>query len=138
MTDEDNCDKLELMRYYQKAHTSSIVKIKINVSIEIESILEIVEEKNVIKVQLNVVASWIDEKLTYINLNPKRKTVLFPDQKTDLWIPNMVFNNTNAKFETHFRDSKSVAKVKLIPNAESRFAGLDQVVNSKIFDGSEG
>ena len=96
------------------------------------------KEKNVIKVKLNVIASWIDEKLTYINLNPKRKTVLFPEQKTYLWIPNLVFNNTNDKFETHFRDNKSVAKVKLIPNAESQFAGLDLVVNSKIFDGSEG
>ena len=138
MSDEDNCDKLELIENYRKAHSSSIVKIKMNVSVDIESILEIVEEKNLIKVKLNVIASWIDEKLTYINLNPKRKTVLFPEQKKYLWIPNLVFNNTNDKFETHFRDSKSVAKVKLIPNAESQFAGLDLVVNSKIFDGSEG
>ena len=127
-----------MMQDYHKAHSSNIVKIKMNVSIGIESILEIIEEKNLIKVKLNIIASWIDEKLTYINLNLKRNTVLLPEQKRHLWIPNLVFNNTKHKFETHFRDSKSVAKVKLIPNAESRFAGLDQVVNSKLFDGSQG
>ena len=127
-----------MMQDYHKAHSSNIVKIKMNVSFGFESILEIIEEKNLIKVKLDIIVLWIDQKLTYINLNPKRKTVLLPEQKKLLWVPNLVFNNTNGKFETHFRDSKSVAKVKLIPNAESSFVGLDQVINSKIFDGSEG
>ena len=100
--DEDNCDKLEMMQDYHKAHSSNIVKIKMNVSVGIESILEIIEEKNLIKVKLDIIVSWIDQKLTYINLNPKRKTVLLPEQKTLLWIPNLVFNNTN---DNEFYDS---------------------------------
>ena len=91
-----------MMQDYHKAHSSNIVKIKMNVSFGFESILEIIEEKNLIKVKLDIIVLWIDQKLTYINLNPKRKTVLLPEQKTLLWIPNLVFNNTN---DNEFYDS---------------------------------
>ena len=112
--------------------------IPVTVDVEIDSILEIVEGKNTMKIKFKLIAMWIDEFVTYINLNKEKNTSLSLEQKMALWTPEMVFDNTVDKHRTHFEDTRSDAFIILNNNATPGYSDLNHAHNWKSFNGKDG
>ena len=83
-------------------------------------------------------AMWIDEFVTYINLNKEKNTSLTLDQKIALWTPEMIFDNTVDKHRTHFEDKISDAFIILNDDATPDHSDLEKIHNWKLYNGKEG
>ena len=79
-------------------------KLKLYVSPALESILDLDEVKSTIKLKVKLTMKWQDSHLTYVKMHPKRKNLITPSQKKVLWLPSLVFENTNDVTELSFDD----------------------------------
>ena len=85
--------------------------------IRIISILELDEVRSLMKAQLELTVSWFDPRLEFVDLNADRNNNTIPmSQKLNMWLPEMIFNNTQAKTEAMFHDEFSFASVELSTN----------------------
>ncbi len=108
---------------------------EITASIDILSILDIKEVENVISLQLQLQLSWIDNRLTMSNLkDDKNLNTLTLDFRSRIWIPEIVFYNTQDKMESK-NDKKAFATITreggFVPSPGS------QLENAYIFKGAE-
>ena len=73
----------------------------VNISINIESLKNIEEMKMSFSAKFNLVAKWFDARLTWNDLNDD-KFLNIPDLDVieKLWVPTIIFENTENKYET--------------------------------------
>ena len=112
-------------------------KVKLNVSLTLESILDLDEVKSMLKLQIQLKVSWMDSRLEFVNLDPKVNSINLI-QKKELWLPSLIFENTNDKKEASFVDDSSLGWIELDPTAKSYTAPLIDIHNYKKYAGSEG
>ena len=110
-------------------------KLKLSVSPTLESILDLDEVKSMIKLKVKLTTKWQDSRLTYVKMHPRRKNLITPSQKTVLWLPSLVFENTNDVTELSFDDELSHGMIQLKPNAKGEIASLS---NTRKFTGNDG
>ena len=106
-------------------------------SVEIESIMEINEGKNSFKMKYLLNLFWIDEEVTYINLNEMKNTTLSEKQIEYLWIPEFEFMNTVDRIHSGFKEASEGIIIRK-ENAKMEFAPLSEVSNRKSYRGSDG
>ncbi len=88
-------------------HQSSSGKTPVSISVDLLSILEIMEVDGTIAIQLEASLSWRDERLTMYNLKERTDlNTLTTRERNLLWIPEVVFSNTEDKLET-MNDNKA-------------------------------
>ena len=86
-----------------------LVKVKVNITIDLIKILDINEVGQIFGNQFNLYMSWYDFRLklhnmkTNINMNTLTNT-----EKEGIWVPSLVFSNTEAKVNT-VNDPKAFA-----------------------------
>ena len=110
-------------------------KIMIDVSADIISILDIDEISSIFQVQFFLHFTWYDSRLMYYNLkNDTGLNTLSPEEKQKLWIPVLVFDNTENKLSTVV-DEDSIITVSKMGNYT--LSTMEDVENRQFFKGDE-
>ena len=69
--------------------------VNVEVTIEISSIGDIKEINQSFEVKFSLTLKWKDDRLNYYNLNEENLANMIDDeQRQEIWIPSLVFNNT--------------------------------------------
>ncbi|XP_023323855.1 uncharacterized protein LOC111697908 [Eurytemora carolleeae] len=140
-SDEFGCRRINPDRSYQKfiappKYKDQISsKIVIEVSADIMDILDIDEKNSIFQVQFYLHFSWYDGRLTFFDLrNDSGLNALSPLEKELLWIPSLVFENTEDKSTTLVDDEASVTIEK---QGDFYLSGLDEHTNRQYYKGTE-
>ena len=110
LSDEEGCQLFSLAKGYNKVvppytrvsyFDKTIVPVEIDVSIKLLKMMGIDERENSIDLQFEIILEWKDHRITYNNL---KKDVflnaLSEDEKTIIWLPIVVYANTDQKETT--------------------------------------
>ena len=127
------------LRYACSKNTFSELdgKVKMYVSLTLESILDLDQVKSLMKLQIKVQVKWMDARLEYQNLDKEVNTINL-EQKETLWTPIFIFDNTNDKVEASFFDDSSNGRVLINSKAKSFVAPLQVLNNFQKYSGSDG
>ena len=83
--------------------------------------------------------SWIDPRLEFVNLKADANmNLLNLEQKRNLWLPEMIFDNNQDKQEANFEDNTSLGKIQMTEGATSSRSPLYQLKNSRLIQGKYG
>ncbi|CAM6054349.1 unnamed protein product [Sphagnum tenellum] len=105
------------------------------VSMDILSILDISEVQNFISLQLQLWLTWRDKRLTMVDLKKDQDlNTLTPEFRNKIWIPEIVFYNTQEKLES-LNDEKAFATIRR--NASYQMSPKQQLQNAYFFKGEE-
>ena len=147
-SDEIECDKIHISKSYLKdvppipvfANVEKVKpgKVKLNISLTLESILDLDEVKSLMKLKIKLNVTWEDSRLTYIKMHPKQLNSITLSQKKSLWLPSLVFDNTNDVTQVSFDDDLSYGVIQLKPHAKRQQASLNSIHNFKEFKGQDG
>ena len=105
------------MYFCQKANSSQDYEdegnmIMVNISVDINMIRDISEINSFLNVHFDLHFSWFDSRLTFENLkNDSDLNTLSPAEKRHIWVPELVFQNTDDKQRTKV-DSEATITVK--------------------------
>ena len=82
--------------------------VRVSVGFLLEEISSINEAKNLIEVKLLTTISWNESRALYHNLKDEQsKNALTDQEKRELWIPKLIFQNSKGKLDTTRRNFKS-------------------------------
>ena len=147
-SDEISCDKILISNSYLKdvppislfENDGKLIpgKVKLNISLTVESILDVDEVKSLMKLKIKLNVTWEDSRLTYIKMHPKQLNSITLSQKKSLWLPSLVFDNTNDVTQVSFDDDLSYGMIQLKPHAKHRQASLNSMHNFREFKGQDG
>ena len=114
--------------------------LKINISVQIEDILDLNELKGLMNAKFTVKLNWLDRYTKYVNLNKNENlNILKMRQKKELWMPTLFFSNAADKNVGSFIDDLSIGRISLIDqNINGTFSPLSDVKNHKQYNGHEG
>ncbi len=108
---------------------------KVHMGVDILAILEIAEVDSFIQLQLSISLTWLDGRLTMVDLNEEDDlNTLTWEARQEVWIPQVVFYNTEVKQET-LNDEKAFATVKRSGAYQRR--GLTSLHNAYLYRGDE-
>ena len=113
-------------------------RLKLNVGVTLESIMNMDELASLMTLQLQIQVSWVDSRLTFLNVHKNRLNPLSLAQKNRLWLPSLIFYNTNDKTVASFNDDSSKGKIELNPLEKGQRAPLTEVKNYIKYTGSQG
>ena len=141
-SDEEDCEIFKTFSGYNKLlvppSAMNTPTLSINVSINIDKIIDIDEKDGYFKTKLTLVQTWVDKQLTYQNLkrNPSYN-VLSTDDMNNIWTPEMVFENIEHKEAVKYTIKPN--KIMIIPRTEFTFQieKHDDYRNIRLFKGSE-
>ena len=72
-------------------------------------------------VHLGIQVSWIDERLTFQKVHRDRlNKVIFHEEKRNLWIPEMIFENTHEKEKLILDDDVTKTSIRILQNAKGK------------------
>ena len=135
-----------MKRYFQILHnkyksiilkTGTESKVKLNISLFMESILDLNEVKSLMKIQIQLKVAWTDSRLEFRNVEQRLNTISLA-QKRKLWLPSLIFKNTNNKTEASFVDDSSNGNIEINPESKGKIADLMEIHNFKEFTGLDG
>ena len=142
-SDEQNCDIVEIEDSYNRLITpisdNKYGTVLVNITIDIEDILNIDEVKEIFLVKFSLTRDWKDNRLTFLNLNKNSSDLnaLTSEEADTLWYPSFDINNIeNKKMFTQ----TSIDQVQVvIPNENFSYESGDitHERNMRIFKGSE-
>ena len=113
----------------------TLIKLPINISLDILKILEINEVEGVFEVSFRLHSTWVDERLTYANLNNNSNlNTLTEKEKGDIWTPNIVFSNTKSQDKV-IKDTDVIAKISRFGSI--RVGGTDEAIKTFYFKGAD-
>ena len=78
-----------------------ISPVTVNVSIKLLKVMEIDENQNSIDLQFEITLEWLDYRLSFNNLKEQTYlNALTEEDKKNIWLPIVVFDNTDQKETT--------------------------------------
>ena len=81
--------------------------VRVSVDLLLEDISSINEAKNLIEVKLSTTISWNESRALYYNLkDDQSKNALTDQEKKELWVPKLIFQNSKEKLDTTRRNLK--------------------------------
>ncbi len=140
VSDEIDCQMFMMDESYLKdvpppPILEGALETPINISVNILSILDIVEVDGMIEIQLDLSLTWFDERLTMSNLKEMEDlNTLTSMERNLLWIPEVEFYNTVNKLNT-LNDGQSFMKV--LRQASFSRTPMTDVQNAYLFNGGE-
>ena len=142
-SDENDCSLLVLKKGYNKKvapfiydKTRKEVKpVKVDVSTSIQNIIDISEVNNIIELKFGILMEWYESRIDYHNL----KTVgtlntLSDDELRSLWIPYIIFNNTDNNEATEIEGVRSTVFIRR--ESEFQRSGIEIADEIEIFPGA--
>ena len=140
-SDEGNCARVKKKATYQRfivpptAIGSGKDKIDVNISVDIESIMDISEVDGIFQVQFNLMMKWLDSRISFMNLKDDvTLNTLLPKEKQDIWVPELTFFNTEERPSTIVDETTSIRVTK---RGDFEPAGIEENENIQYFKGFE-
>ena len=141
-TDENDCSMVIMDETYKKDYApvtytakNEMVKVDVNISIQIQSILLISEIESHIKLKLVLNVVWLEHRVEYSNLkNKSNHNTLTGTEKDILWIPTVIFANTEHR-EGVRNDEKAFLAIK--KTGDYRREDIEVLANQFLYHGSQ-
>ena len=141
-SDEKECLIIKTFDGYNKIllppPTGSDLMFTLNISIFISKIIQIDEINGKLKTKLNLVRSWFNPQLRYLNLQRhEARNILSSEDRERIWLPLSVFQNVDQVEEIMMTDRADI--VKIVPNQGFQYERGSKYdhLNTRVFDGSE-
>ncbi len=140
VTDEMNCTIFSKEVSYLKevpppAVSEEATKIAIHASVNVKAILDIAEVEGLIGIQFDLSFKWRDRRLTFYNLkNGRNFNTLKVRERSQLWIPEIIFYNTKDKTET-LNDNKAYLTV--LREGRHKRTPMATLENAYIYEGKQ-
>ena len=103
-SDELECRLIEEDKSYKKCITPPPIgenkKLSIELAVDIVAVGDIMEIESTIDVQFIMYMSWLESRLKFSNLISNSTNSLTPEEMDYLWIPKLIFYNTETRLET--------------------------------------
>ena len=118
----------------------NIVPLEVNISLVLINILNINEVENIIQVKFRIILQWRDDRITYQNLKLKTYlNALKPKDIETLWIPYVIFRNTDDNEATKLRNGIKNIDTSITVQREGNFTSSDIDILDEIefFQGRE-
>ncbi|KAA0193776.1 hypothetical protein HAZT_HAZT006108 [Hyalella azteca] len=110
--------------------------LPVNISVYISSFPVIKTEELSFEAHFNLLLTWQDSRLDFLNLKKERSLNLLPsDDVTKIWTPLIFFFNANGNL---FSNLEKGSRIELIAGGSARPGGPDKATEVNIFSGSEG
>ena len=143
-SDERNCKILVLEEGYNKnvpPVNSKEPVVNVSISIDLLELVDIDEEDYSIEIQFEIMLNWMENRATYNNL---KKTdalnALTQDDILKLWLPEVIYENTDQKESTRLGDGTWEWKTIVVVRREEEngtMSGPESVDETEVFSGSE-
>ncbi len=102
---------------------------------DILSVMELNENSQFVKLQMDIRLTWKDSRLKLINLHKDENlNTLTKEDKLRIWKPRLLFFNSEDKMTT-IADDETV--ITIMKNGSYQIAGMDKLWNEHIYKGSE-
>ena len=145
-SDEKGCDLVVLEESYNKnippissSTEGKVLKVNVSVSIDLLSIVRINQESHSIEFQFRIWLEWKENRVTYHNLKEmKSLNILMQDDVQRIWLPEVVYENTDQKKSTRLGETWEWSTSVLVKK-EGNFSrsDLSSVDETEIFKGGE-
>ena len=122
-SDENYCGILKINNYESYSPyfpditvdaDKKIVGAMVNVSINVIEVIEIKEKKMKYSVKFNLNLKWFDSRLTWKDLHEKKSVnILNPSEISSIWLPRLIFKNTEKELETRIDNSTLITVERL-------------------------
>ena len=87
------------------AQDDSIIPVTVDIAMVLLKIVEIEEEEHSIDFQFEIILKWRDQRVSYHNLkNDTSLNALSEEDVRRLWLPLVIYANTDQKEMTRFED----------------------------------
>ena len=94
-SDEQNCIMFTTDKTYRKTYSPTKERVKVNVSIHIQSVSNIKELDMEFDVRLRVKFKWFDQRVTFRNLKTVNKmNIVNLEDMGRIWLPYLSFKNS--------------------------------------------
>ena len=116
-----------------------VLKVNVSVSIDLLSIVRINQESHSIEFQFRIWLEWRENRATYHNLKDmKSLNILMQDDVQRIWLPEVVYENTDQKKSTRLGETWEWSTSVLVEK-EGNFSrsDLSSVDETEIFKGGE-
>ena len=129
-SDEANCERVKMDPKYQKfivppPHEAHLAKTEVKVRMNLETLLDINEVDGYLQVQFYLTMEWFESRLRFKNLKEDiNMNTFLPSENSEVWVPELIFENTEEKPSTVIDDRTSMkvekrGKFKLSDSAEN-------------------
>ena len=138
-SDEANCERVKMNPTYQKfivppPHKVDSDETEVKVGMNLETFMDINEVDGIIHVQFYLNMKWFDSRLKFKNLKDAINLNNFlPIENTEIWVPELVFDNTEEKPST-ISDERTTIKVD--KNGQFKPSAISENENIQYFAGS--
>ena len=96
---------------------SFIEKLNLYTSIDVTKILQLDEVHSLLSLQLKLTIEWTDTRHEYIDLKTnKNMNSLSSNEMDEIWMPTIVFDNTNNRQQADFRNKSTFATIIIKPS----------------------
>ncbi len=145
-SDEQHCEKIILHPSYLKdiapPSPAPGKKPELTLSLKISNILNVDEVESIVKLQFGLIISWRDSRLTFQDLNDDESlNSMTLHDKQSIWIPSLIFTNTNGRFHARYDTGRSIGKITRFTEDGERIlsetSSYDNHLNAGIFLGKD-
>ena len=145
-SDEKNCQVLVLKEGYNRnlppirLDNGKKEMVNVSVSIDILKLVDIAEEEYSIDIQFAITLVWIENRATYQNLKNHTSLNALTNQEIEgLWLPKVVYENTDQKETTRLGDGNWEWETRVVVRRRGKgeMSGLDFVDETEIFKGTD-
>ena len=142
-SDEVHCKMLEIDENYSKkiapfvfeSEKNMIIPVTVNISLGLKKILKIEEVHHTFTLKFRLIMEWFDYRISYHNLKHARSSnALSSDEVDRLWIPLVIYENTEHNEGTKATDDTEVTITREGTFHESEKDNVDEI---NIFSGRD-
>lgn len=139
-SDEINCQLIKITNdlYHSEYPPISLDKepTKVFVNISVLYIDKLDEKEMTYSVKVHIQLKWCDKRLIFYNLRDemKRGNVVGLDERDDLWIPKLVFSNSQPEFRL---DMDANSYLMIIKEGQPSYDEINELQENEQYSGSE-
>ena len=141
-SDEMNCKKINVHETHLKSSPPSSTypgpdkRLPLQIFIEIVNVLNLDEVHSSMSLQLKLTVEWIDDRLEYFDLKKNQSmNFLTLSEMDDIWIPTLLFTNTENKKLADFRTKSTFASIRINEGYDGLQNPYSAVNNGHSFEG---
>ena len=140
-SDEVGCKMVNMDSSYMSSIPPGSTKmgsnlLDVNVTLTIESVLDISEVNSMLEIPFRLDLSWIEPRISFVNLK-EGSNILSLDQLTTLWLPVLSLPNTKEKLSISFNDETTLGYVTSLDISKGAKAPLHILRNDVTFKGAD-
>ena len=150
-SDEDDCTLVVLKKGYNKkiapivtnrvGDSIEVIPVPVNISIHLLKVVGVQEVEHTIQLQFTIKVKWRENRAWYHNLKSTAfLNILSDEEMQQLWLPNLIYDNTDQKETIRLGSSTSWefdTTITVQKEGDSNMSPLSVTDEIEIFEGSE-